>query len=199
MKELYSTEQSTSINSSTNTEESRSVFEVATRRAILVGATAGILAIPLIDKTEAYAMTDGTSQLGEKPAPYLKPLAVMEAEARAILVAKEFVAAFHAGDIPRSEAVLHFPHYRFASGKVTIMQAPGQQPPGAMKLENGKWKYSIMERWDAIQSDEKKVHLAVRYSRYDTSDALLGVYNAIWIVTFEDDKWGIRARSSFAQ
>ncbi len=51
-----------------------------------------------------------------------------EAEAAAMKVLDAFMVAFNAGDAAAFETVLHFPHYRIASGKVSALQDPSRLP-----------------------------------------------------------------------
>lgn len=131
--------------------------------------------------------------------PLARSLAVVEAEARALLVVRDAVAGSHTGDIRDFEAQFHFPHYRFASGNVTVFERPGLQPSNLMStMEGGRWRYSVLDSAEIVQSDETKVHVAVRYSRYGEQDQLLATYDSLWIITFENGRWAIKARSSFA-
>ena len=43
-----------------------------------------------------------------------------------------------------------------------------------------------------------KVHVAVQFSRWRRDGSLIGRYKSIDIVTNQDGRWGIQARSSFA-
>jgi hypothetical protein len=49
-----------------------------------------------------------------------------------------------------------------------------------------------------LHSSADKVHIKLRFTRYDAADRVLGVYRTLWIVTRQGDRWGVQARSTFA-
>lgn len=66
-------------------------------------------------------------------------------------------------------------------------------------LDSLGWGHS---EWDEIkisQSDASKVHITAQYSRYDVDGNLVQVAETFWIVTKQDDHWGMKFRSSFAE
>jgi hypothetical protein len=122
-------------------------------------------------------------------------------EERAALEAVDaYMRAFNARDVAGTDAALHFPHVRFASGKVRVLEAAGSMPADffdRFSQEQG-WACS---RWDyrrAVQSGSDKVHFAVQFTRYRFDGSVIGRYPSLWIVTQRNGRWGIEARSSFA-
>ena len=122
-------------------------------------------------------------------------------EERAALEAVDaYMRAFNARDLAGTDAALHFPHVRLASGRVHVMQAPGSLPTDFFErlADATGWACS---RWDhrrAVQSRADKVHFAVQFTRYRSDGSVIGRYPSMWIVTLRDGRWGIQARSSFA-
>jgi hypothetical protein len=49
-----------------------------------------------------------------------------------------------------------------------------------------------------VQSSALKVHIRVRFSRFDANDQLMASYDSLYIIEPVDGRWGVRARSSFA-
>jgi hypothetical protein len=121
-------------------------------------------------------------------------------ERSALEAVDAYMRAFNARDVAGTDAALHFPHVRLASGKMRMMQAPGSMPEDFFERfsEETGWACS---RWDyrrAVQSGSNKVHFAVQFTRYRFDGSVIGRYPSLWIVTQRDGRWGIEARSSFA-
>ena len=111
-----------------------------------------------------------------------------------------YMHAFNARDAAGTDAALHFPHVRLASGTVRVLEEPGFQPPDFFERfsEATGWACS---RWDyrrAVQTSAKKVHFAVQFTRYRADGSVIGRYPSMWIVTLHQGRWGVQARSSFA-
>ncbi|ODT89805.1 hypothetical protein [Phenylobacterium sp. SCN 70-31] len=109
-----------------------------------------------------------------------------------------FMTAFNARDLPAFEATFNFPHVRFASGTVTIIN-PGYHKPemfGSGALT--EWDHSAWERREVIHAGADKVHIDTRFSRYRKDGSVIGGFDSIYIVTRQDGRWGIQGRSSFA-
>ena len=49
-----------------------------------------------------------------------------------------------------------------------------------------------------LQDSATKVHIQVRFSRFDADDALIATYDSLYVIVLIDGRWGVRARSSFA-
>ena len=109
-----------------------------------------------------------------------------------------FMAAFNKRDMKSWEATFNFPHVRFASNKVTILQ-PGKQT--ADMFTSGAladWDHSEWARRDVIHAGPDKVHINTRFNRYRKDGSLISGFDSIYIVTKVDGHWGIQGRSSFA-
>ena len=121
-------------------------------------------------------------------------------ERSALEAVNAYMQAFNARDVAGTDAALHFPHVRLASGAVHILEAPGSLPVDFFErfADSAGW---VCSRWDyrrAIQSGRDKVHFAVQFTRYRADGSVIGRYPSMWIVTLRDGRWGVEARSSFA-
>jgi hypothetical protein len=121
-------------------------------------------------------------------------------ERSALEAVNAYMRAFNARDVGGTDAALHFPHVRLASGAVHVMEAPGSLPADFFErfAARDDWAYS---RWDyrrAVQSCADKVHFAVQFTRYRTDGSVIGHYPSMWIVTQREGRWAVEARSSFA-
>jgi len=111
-----------------------------------------------------------------------------------------FMAAFNARDIQAVEAQLHFPHYRIASGTVTVVEKAGTRPDLFRRFATATpgWDHSGWEKRDVIHSGPSKVHIDTRFVRYRADGSVLAKFDSLYIVTKQSGRWGIKARSSFA-
>ncbi|MBN9561743.1 MAG: hypothetical protein J0H14_13590 [Alphaproteobacteria bacterium] len=112
-----------------------------------------------------------------------------------------FMAAFNARD---AEALrtrwFHFPHVRFHSGKVTVMQRP-EDYHNLVWNDRGSTDAWARSEWDYVEpidAGPEKVHFRVQFSRYRTDGSKIGSYRSLYIVTHIDGRWAIQGRSSWA-
>lgn len=118
------------------------------------------------------------------------------AAAQAVLDA--YMVAFNRRDLTAWEATFNFPHVRFASNKVTILQ-PGQQTEDMFSTGAlSDWDHSEWARRDVINASADKVHFHTRFNRYRKDGSLIGGFDSIYIVTKLNGHWGVQGRSSFA-
>jgi hypothetical protein len=125
-----------------------------------------------------------------------------EAERQALAALDAFMEALNAHDWERTAAAFNYPHVRFASGRVTVWETAADYAaamPGRIggSFERG-WARSGWDEREVVHSGPDKVHLAVRFTRYDPTGRPLATYRSLWIVTLLDGHWGVQARSSFA-
>ena len=123
-----------------------------------------------------------------------------EAEAAAMKVLDAFMTAFNARDVAAFETVLHFPHYRIASGNVSVLPDPSTLPALFERFVAAMpgWDHSAWERRKVIHSGPDKVHVDTRFTRYRADGSVLSSYDSLYIVTKQGGRWGVLARSSFA-
>lgn len=163
---------------------------MVSRRDAILGA--GVVGASMA----AAAPALGQSVAAPAVAPEHAKFAAEIAAAQSCLDA--FMTSFNARDLPAYEATFNFPHVRFASGKVTIIN-PGFHTPemfttGALS----DWDHSAWQRRDVIHAGADKVHIDTRFSRFRKDGSVIGGFDSIYIVTRLDGRWGIQGRSSFA-
>ena len=113
-----------------------------------------------------------------------------------------FMAAFNARD---AEAIrsrwFHFPHVRFHSGKVTVMQTPADYHNLVWDSQGQSqgWAHSAWDDVDLVDAGPGKVHFRVRFTRYRADGTAIASYRSLYIVTFIDGRWAIQGRSSWAE
>ena len=127
--------------------------------------------------------------------------AVAEAEIQALAVMEAFLDAFNNRDEVAWADTLVFPHLRMASGTVVVYQNRAEFL-AAMDLDafaqNTGWRRSTWDDMAVVQSSMRKVHIQVRFSRFDENDELIASFDSLYIIEPVDGRWGVRARSSFA-
>jgi hypothetical protein len=122
-----------------------------------------------------------------------------EESARAVM--RDFLAAFNASDVEALADTLVYPHVRFASGTVVTFEDRAafiEATDMSVFAENVGWKYSTWDAMEVIQSSADKVHIRVRFSRFDQRDELIASYDSLYVIVRDGERWGVRARSSFA-
>jgi hypothetical protein len=123
-----------------------------------------------------------------------------QAEASAMKVLDAFMRAFNGGDLEAFEQTLHFPHYRISSSQVTVLDAAGTRPGAFERFAeaNPGWHHSAWERREVVHSGPEKVHIDTHFVRYREDGSVLSRFDSLYVVTKQDGRWGIKARSSFA-
>ena len=118
----------------------------------------------------------------------------------AMNVMDQFLEAFNDRDIEAWSKTLNYPHVRFASGQVKIWenrQAFVSETNLQPLIESG-WNHSRWLRREVVLSSPLKVHISTLFERYDKNNQAISAYDSLYIVTKNDDQWGIQARSSLA-
>ena len=142
------------------------------------------------------------------PAP-LSPQRLSARDAEIMIVLDRYMSALNTLDLEGHLATYHFPHYRHASGEITIWETAEDVTPllNVPKAERRARLRSVLEpdwhntewtRRDIVQGDEGKVHVVTRFERRRQDGSVIKAYNSLYIMTREEEGWGIKGRSSFA-
>lgn len=141
------------------------------------------------------ALTAASTQTPKKAAPRIDP----EVETAAMKVLDEYMAAWNKKDLEAWERTFHFPHYRLASGKMSVLEKPGQQDAARIWQAITDWHHSKWDLRRIIHASADKVHVDTKFSRYRADGSRIGSYESLYILTKENGRWGVKLRSSFAQ
>jgi hypothetical protein len=112
-----------------------------------------------------------------------------------------FMAAFNARDVDSWIATLHFPHVRFASGRVAVYEdaaAFRDDFEFASFAQQTGWSRSEWTERRLVQAGPDKVHFAVSFTRFRADGSVLAKYESLYVITRVNGRWGVQARSSFA-
>lgn len=128
-----------------------------------------------------------------------------EAEASAIEVLELHMAARNSRDSDGLAAVNNYPNSRIGTdGSVFTWDtlesfALFNKFVTFPYLDSLGWGHSEWDQIRVSQCDTSKVHITAQYSRYDVAGNLVQVAETFWIVTKQDDHWGMKFRSSFSE
>ena len=118
----------------------------------------------------------------------------------ALSVMDQFLEAFNERDIEAWSKTLNYPHVRFANGQVKVWenrQAFVSETNLQPLIESG-WNHSRWLRREVVLSSPLKVHISTSFERYDKDNQAISAYESLYIITKQDHRWGIQARSSLA-
>ena len=125
-----------------------------------------------------------------------------ESERQALAVLDAYMETFNAHDWPANAATLNYPPVRIAGPRVTLWpDAQAYADQNARRIETTfehGWHHSGWDEREIVDGSDNKVHVLVRFTRYDERGTALASYPSLYIVTQVDGHWGVQARSSFA-
>lgn len=116
-----------------------------------------------------------------------------------LAVLDAYLEGFNNQNMKQHFATYHFPHYRLASGKLTILENAGDSVKYKKGLLQSDWHHSRWDHRNIIQASENKIHVDTRFTRYRTDGSVIACYESLYILTKENGRWGIKMRSSFAE
>ena len=127
----------------------------------------------------------------EAPAP--------DVESEVMRLLDDYMNAWNRKDLVAWERTFHFPHYRLASGKMSVLDRPGLQDSTRVWGSAGTdWHHSRWDRRRIIHSSPDKVHVDTQFTRCRADGSVISSFESLYILTKEDGRWGVKMRSSFA-
>lgn len=127
-----------------------------------------------------------------------------QAEREVLAVLDAFTTAFNQQDAKAEERTYHFPHYRLANDTMSAWPTPGLDTEAWMEgtyktLRDSGWDHTVFTRRRLIHLSGAKAHVDVESTRYRKDGTVIVRFDALYILTKEDGRWGITMRSSFDQ
>lgn len=155
----------------------------------MIKKTLHLLTLLLFLSVAAIAQKDGSHQLPEKEKQLI------------YRVLDDYLTTFNNKDLNGWEATYHFPHYRLASGKMSVLEKAGLRDSSKVfgPLIQAGWDYSKWDHRNFIQASDTKVHVDTKFTRYRKDGSKVASYESLYVLTKEDGKWGVKLRSSFAE
>ena len=116
----------------------------------------------------------------------------------------DFMTTFNRADAAAHLQTCHFPHYRLASGRMTVIEKPGAEAEAKSNelfksLKAAGWDHSAWQRRRVIHLSDSKAHVDTEFARYRKDGSLIGKYESLYVLTKENGRWGVKLRSSFAE
>ncbi|MBK5415493.1 hypothetical protein [Pseudomonas sp. TH31] len=115
----------------------------------------------------------------------------------AIACIEAFTDAFNARDLAGMDCFLHFPHVILSGENLVIWDRAGQLPDDffvELTRQTG-WDHTVYQDKRVVLVSPRKVHLYVRYSRNRADGAVITFHENLWVVTWDEGRWGIKQRS----
>lgn len=139
--------------------------------------------------TLSNAQTDGSYKLSVKE----------KADINKVL--DEYLTTFNTKNLKAWEDTYHFPHYRLASGKMSVLERAGLRDSASVfgPLQKANWDYSKWDHRNIVQASPDKVHIDTRFTRYRKDGNKVASYESLYVLTKESGRWGVKLRSSFAE
>lgn len=120
-------------------------------------------------------------------------------ENEAIKLLNDYMDAWNRRDLLALEQTFHFPHYRFARNKMLVLDRPGLHASRLMwGLLGSEWGHSEWVHLRVVHASSDKMHVDTKFARFNIEGNLMDTYDSLYILTHENNRWGIRMRSSFA-
>jgi hypothetical protein len=117
-----------------------------------------------------------------------------ETEARAAL--EEYFRAWNAEDNEAVAAISNFPRLSLGgNGQVVLRQTPEEILTDFQVLRESGWDRSTLDLAEAVQVSSDKVHFRVVFSRYAVDGAPITTAPGLYVVTKQDDHWGLQLQS----
>lgn len=115
----------------------------------------------------------------------------------AIATVDAFTDRFNARDLDGMDAHLHFPHVILSAERLVVWDRPGQMPRDFFErlVATTGWHHTAYLAQRPVLIGVRKVHLFVDYTRNRADGSVITRHQNLWIVTRDEDRWGIKQRS----
>ena len=132
--------------------------------------------------------------------PKSKPRIDPTVEKEAMKLLDDYMSAWNSKDIEAWERTFQFPHYRLASGNMTVLERPGMQDAARIwkAMADSGWHHSKWDHRRIIHATADKIHVDTKFTRYRADGSRIGSYESLYVLTKENGHWGVKLRSSFA-
>lgn len=113
---------------------------------------------------------------------------------------KSFEQDFNTGNIEPWNKSSHFPGYRLKHGEMQTLSESSLEDNRKILsyLRSTGWHRTDYDDFRFIHTSEDKVHLDVAFARYRKDGSQIGRWRSLYILTKENQRWGIKFRSSWA-
>lgn len=118
----------------------------------------------------------------------------------AVEVVEAYLDAVNRRDPQGFADTLHYPHYRVARGAIQVWEQAREVSSTTTfeRLASTGWVRSAWDSVQPLQVSRDGVTVGLELSRYDADGERIAQFHTLYLVTRQDGRWGIKARSSFA-
>ena len=115
----------------------------------------------------------------------------------AIDVCNLYFESLNTNNLAGVTKALHFPHFRvMANGLVhTWNKADDLWRWFMNRTSDDGWHHSTFNSIEPEQLTDTKFHVDVRFGRHREDDSLIGKYYSLYVITYDEGKWAIKAGS----
>lgn len=129
---------------------------------------------------------------------------VTEAESAATEVLERHMIARNNSNAEGIADEDNHPQFRFSAGTVVKIDTYEtivflEENAVMPRLEAAGWDHSEWDSIEIVQSSENKVHFALVFSRFDALGNRYLTTPTFWVVTNQDNHWGLKLRGSYAE
>lgn len=141
----------------------------------------------------SVTLVAGTSLTGQTA---LDPAAIALRSQQATIALDRYLETWNSRDGRIWATSLHFPHVRPGAGAFEMTRTPEEYAAGVnfeQTLRTG-WHHSEWVSMDVLQVGLNKVHVAGKWQRYSEDGRPLGSSVITYIITNQNNHWGVQAR-----
>jgi len=112
-------------------------------------------------------------------------------------VVERYIATLNAKNVEALSTVLHFPHFRIMPDGVTHNWTTPQEFWSWFqnRVSSDGWDHTILDNVSVNELTSQKYHAEVTFGRYRLDSSLISSYYSLYVITFENRIWGIKAGS----
>ncbi len=119
----------------------------------------------------------------------------IRAEAEAAVMA--YFDAFNSLDPERWADTLHFPQVRLSSSGYGFWETRAEFLAGPEPGRLRTWPETRVDSLEVSQNGPTGANLDIRYSVMNEDDEALSTYDAVFLATLRDGRWGVQAHSTY--
>lgn len=116
-------------------------------------------------------------------------------EQEAIAALNDFLNDWNRSDLQAIQQHLSFPHLTHGPGVLIVAQEEGEFVQDFNALKAAGWQRSSFDHFEVIQASDDIVHVLVDFARYRENDELLSHGQVFYVVTRQEDGWGMQYRT----
>ena len=100
-------------------------------------------------------------------------------------------------NIGKCKETIHFPHFRvLKTGELVVFEDADKLMEWFYgKTNSDDWHHSTLDKIETTIITSVKLHTVMHLTRYREDDTIIGHYQALYIITYDDDRWAVKGGS----